>query len=365
MSNSVNVFKRQPAWVALIIFTLLVLWVMSGMVVGQTEGPAKDNAGVAPLQKVEVTTFVADQVSKEVSIYGRTEPDRVATLKSETSAQVVEILVAEGSFVKQGEVLFKLDENDLPQQIASAKALLKQRTLELEGAESLRQKGLQSEVTIAQAEANLAAAKSQLSSLQIALENTVISAPYDGVLNSHMVEVGDYLGRGDPIATVVDLDPLVIRADVTETDVAALSKGQSATARLVSGERVEGHIRYIASVSNEGTNTFKVEVAVPNANRDHLAGMSTQLVIPLEETWAVRVTPAVMSLDERGALGVKVVNDAETVSFVPINMVKSDNEGVWLSGLGQQANIITLGQGFVRHGDKVDVVHASDIAQVN
>lgn len=365
MSSVITRFRQQPAWLALIISIALVLWISSGMVAGQTEGAPTRDKNEAPLQKVEVTTFVADKVSREVSIYGRTQPDRMATLRAEIGAQITEILVEEGEPVQQGQTLFQLDKNDLPQQVQSAKALVEQRRLQLKGAESLKKQGLQSEVTIAEAKANLAAAKSQLASLQISLENTIIKAPFDGVLDTHSVEVGDYVGVGDPIATMVDLDPLVILADVTENDVALLQKGKSATARLVSGEKVTGEIRYIASVSNQGTNTFRVEVAVPNPEAKHLAGMSTQLTIPLEETWAVRVTPAVMALDERGELGVKTVGDDEIVVFTPIDMVKSDNEGVWLSGLGQQADIITLGQGFVRHGDKVEVVRASDIAQLD
>ncbi|BDX05342.1 efflux RND transporter periplasmic adaptor subunit [Planctobacterium marinum] len=364
MSALITRFRQQPVWLALIITLFLILWIASGMVSGQTEGPVREKHE-APLQKVEVTTFVADKVNKEVSVYGRTEPDREAVLKAEFAAQVIDILVTEGSKVEKGALLFKLDERDLQQQLRSAEATVTQRKLELQGAESLKQKGLQSEVNIAQAMANLELAKSQLVSLQIMLQNTEIKAPYAGVLNTHEVEIGDYVKVGDPVATLVDLDPLVIRADVTENDVAALRKGQAAIARLVSGQKVAGEVRYIAAVSNEGTNTFKVEVAVPNADGQYLAGMSTQLIIPLQETLAVRVTPAVMSLDERGELGVKTVGEDDTVHFVPIDMVKSDSEGVWLSGLGPQADIITLGQGFVRDGDKVEVVRASDIAQVN
>jgi multidrug efflux system membrane fusion protein len=86
-----------------------------------------------------------------------------------------------------------------------------------------------------------------------------------------------------------------------------------------------------------------------------MAGMSTELALPLETTWAMRISPAVMALDEQGNLGVKTVVD-EHVKFVPIDIVKSDSQGVWLSGMGQQAEIITIGHGFVKDGDKVEVV---------
>jgi multidrug efflux system membrane fusion protein len=95
-------------------------------------------------------------------------------------------------------------------------------------------------------------------------------------------------------------------------------------------------------------------VEVPNPDFTQMAGMSTELALPLEKTWAMRISPAVMALDEQGNLGVKTVVD-EHVKFVPIDIVKSDSQGVWLTGMGQQADIITLGHGFVRDGDKVEV----------
>jgi multidrug efflux system membrane fusion protein len=169
------------------------------------------------------------------------------------------------------------------------------------------------------------------------------------------VEVGDFLKEGDNIAILVDLDPLVITANVTEINVQALKTQQQATGRMVSGDMLQGKIRYISSISEPGTNTFKIEVEVPNPDFSQMAGMSTELALPLETTWAMRISPAVMALDEQGNLGVKTVVD-EHVKFVPIDIVKSDSQGVWLSGMGQQADIITLGHGFVRDGDKVEVV---------
>lgn len=364
MPNIVTKLRRQPAWVALIIAIALVLWVGSGMVNGQTTAEFEDKNQASPLQRVQVTTMLADQVNTEISVYGRTEPDRITMLRAEVNAQVLEILVAEGQPVTAGQKLVLLDKNDLPERIAAAKSTLKQRLIEQEGAKSLGKQGFQSQATQAQADANVASARAQLKALEVDLENTIIVAPFDGVMDSQFIEVGDYLRDGDNIASIVDLDPLVIKADVTETDVASLQIGQIAQGRLASGESVSGEIRYIASVSAEGTNTFKIEVAVPNADRHLLAGMSTQLALPLEQTYAVRVTPAVMALDERGELGVKVVEN-NVVKFVPINMVKSDSQGVWLSGLGQQADIITLGQGFVRDGDRVEVVRNQSISQVN
>ncbi len=363
MANIRSKLQQQPAWIALAITLALILWIASGMVSGQTDSLEKASDDKPSLQKVQVTTMLADQVDTEISLYGRTEPDRTATLRAEVKGQVKQILVQEGQAVSEGQHLVLLDQNDLPARIAAARATLKQRIIEQDGAKSLSQRGLQSEATQALADANVANAEAQLASLELALENTVIKAPFAGVMDQHFMEVGDYLREGDRIASVVDLDPLVVRADVTEADVAALSVGQKATGRLASGQYLEGAIRYIASVSDEGTNTFEIEVAVPNAESNILAGISTELTLPLAQTYAMRVTPAIMALDERGELGVKIVED-NIVRFIPIDMVKSDSQGVWLSGLGEQADVITLGQGFVRDGDEVEVVYSQSVAQV-
>ena len=362
MSQFINKLRKEPHWLALIIFALLCLWLFSGVGGSNAdEGEsAKSTEQEAEIQKVRLSTMYAEEVDQEVKVYGRTEPDRVATLRAEINGQVMEIYVAEGQPVKVGQKLVRLDKNDLRERLASVQASLKQAEIELKGAKSLGKKGYQSEVAQAQAEASLAAAKAQQAALQLSLKNTLIYAPFDGVMNKHYMEVGDYLREGDSIATVVDLDPLVIKADVTERHVQQLELGQIANGRLVSGQTLAGEVRYISSLSEEGTNTFKVEVAVanpydPESNHHLRAGMSTELSIPLRKTWAVKITPAVMALDEKGNLGVKTV-EQNIVKFVPIDMVKSDDEGVWLAGLGRQADVITLGQGFVRDGDTVEVV---------
>ncbi len=357
MSSVISKFRRQPAWVALIIFLLLCLWVASGSLKADDEQTAKESR-FTELPKVRVEKMYAEKVNRQVSLYGRTEPDRVANLRAEVKGQVEKIYAEEGQWLKKGDKILEINSSDLEAQIRSAKAVLKQREIELAGAKSLGKQGFQSQTNLAQAESNLELAASELLRFRLALSKTNIVAPFDGVLNERSVEIGDLLREGDDIAIMVDLNPLIIKADVTENVIQKLVLGQSAVGRLTSNQRVEGSIRYISSLSNVGTNTFSVEVAVDNANNDLFAGMSAQLSIPLEQTWAIKVSPAIMALDEQGNLGVKTVIQ-DVVHFTPINIVKSDSEGVWLTGFGDQADVITLGHGFVRDGDKVEVIRAN------
>ena len=360
MAFTINKLKQQPAWIALIIFIALCLWVASGMLKAQNENDSDNPKRTAiPLVKVTVEHVNADEVTREINLYGRTEPDRIATLRSEVKGLVKDVHVQEGERVSKGQKIISLEKSDIVSRLQSAKATLRQREVELKGAESLKAQGYQSQTALAQATANLEMAKADRVSYQLAVFKSQIIAPFDGIINQRFVEVGDFLKEGDNIAILVDLDPLVITANVTEINVQGLKTQQLATGRMVSGDRLQGKIRYISSISEPGTNTFKIEVEVPNPDFTQMAGMSTELALPLETTWAMRISPAVMALDEQGNLGVKTVVDGH-VKFVPIDIVKSDSQGVWLSGMGQQADIITLGHGFVRDGDKVEVVRTDE-----
>jgi membrane fusion protein, multidrug efflux system len=306
MSTVMQKIKQQPAWIALVIVLLLAGWVSSGMLFAddKTNPNQVDKHHISPLVKVTVSRMHATQVNREITLYGRTEPDRIATLRSEVKGQVKEILVNEGEFVKQGQAILKIDDSDSKNRLASAKAVMKQREIELDGAQSLGKQGYQSQVNLAQANAGLEAARAEVKILELAVQKTLITAPFDGVINQRFVEVGDLLKDGDQIANLVDLDPLVITANVTQNNVQGIELAQAAAGRMANGDVLQGKVRYISSVSQEGTNTFKVEVAVPNPGQKRLAGMSTELALPLQKNWAIRITPAVMALDEEGNLGV-------------------------------------------------------------
>jgi len=91
-----NKLRQQPAWFALIIFIALCLWVASGMLKAQNENEndsAKRKNAEIPLVKVTVENVTADEVTREISLYGRTEPDRIATIRSEVKGLVKEVHV--------------------------------------------------------------------------------------------------------------------------------------------------------------------------------------------------------------------------------------------------------------------------------
>lgn len=357
-----QLLDEKPFIIALSISIGIILWMLSGPSNAQdpknTSNKTTDQQ--APLAKVKVETLKAKDIFKTLTLYGKSEPDKISTISAREEGEVKDIYVKEGQFVEKGTVILSLDQSDLNERIVSAKSLLVQRKLEYQGFVKLKQKGLQDEVKLSRSKAQLEQAKSDLSSLKLSLSRSQIKAPFSGVINQRLVEIGSYVGRGDPILELADLDPLVVRADVTQSEIFGLTLEQEVKATLVNKETYSGNIRYIASVADDNTNTFKIEAKFSNPDMKFRAGFSTQLDIDFEAVKAIHISPAFMALDPKGSIGVKTLNNKNEVVFSPINIVKSTSEGIWMSGLGEEVKVITLGQGFVRIGDVVEPVFSTD-----
>ena len=94
-----------------------------------------------------------------------------------------------------------------------------------------------SEAQLQEAIALLETAKAELTRAELDLEYMTTRAPFAGALQSRMVEVGDFVKRGDPIASYVDNRTIIVSADVSEFDAQAVEVGETAEARLATGER--------------------------------------------------------------------------------------------------------------------------------
>jgi multidrug efflux system membrane fusion protein len=218
-----------------------------------------------------------------------------------------------------------------------------------------------SEAQLQEAAALLEMARAERTRARLDIDYMVIRAPFDGALQERLVEVGDFVKLGDPVATIVDERTLVVSAGIAEFDAHFVKKGGVGSARLASGETVHGTIRYIAPVANEATRTFTVELEIDNADGALRAGMTAELSIPAETIYAQKISPSLLTLDEDGNLGVKTVNELGKVEFYLADIARSSSEGVWIAGLPYSATIITVGQGFVSEGSYVDAIPEDEI----
>ena len=358
---------RHKSWLLSAGLILLVtLWVASGQFSDDAGEPATAAEPVqatadAPQYAVRVRTQSAEEVMRTIVVNGKTAPARTVHLAVETDGRVEFIGADRGASLERGDVIVRLDERDRSARLAQAEALVRQREVEYAARKRLQSESYVSEAQLQEAVALLETARAELTRARLDLDYMTIRAPFAGALQARAVEVGDFVSRGDPIATVVDNRTLIVSANVSEFDARSVEVGQSAEARLATGELVRGRIRYVAPVADEATRTFAVELEVDNGAGKLRAGGTAELLIPAETVLAHRVAPSLLSLDDAGNVGVKIINEQSEVEFVVADIALSSNDGMWLAGLPETATIITVGQGYVSPGAVVRAVPESDV----
>ena len=348
-------FALRPYWIALLISGLLLFWMLSKPAdepLTELQPAVKEN-----LPKVQITRFTPEKITKYLTLYGKSEANSHAVIRTEGAGKLVKIAAKKGCYVKANANLANIEKSALPQRLTQAEGLLAERLLNYNAAKSLNDKGLQGRGRLAEMNSLLLAAKTTVKQLQLQLQRTNIVAPFAGLLQEKFAEQGDYLQVGDAIFSLENIDPIIIRGDATEHYINLLKMGQAVSATLLSGEKISGKISYIASRSDLKSSTFRIEAEFANPDFKLFSGISAELSIPLYSVEAIYVSPSALAMDAQGSLGIKLVED-DMVIFKSINLVETDNDGAWLSGFSTPVDIITLGQGFVRAGDRVLAIAA-------
>lgn len=354
---------RQSWLIAGALLVALSGWLLSGQI---SEEAAAENTPIASVDdirdstvNVRVRTLTSEPVSREVIINGRTEPARAVTLRAEIDGRIVAVGAQRGALVRQGEVIVRIDARDRKALLSEARAVVEQRELQHAAARKLSKQNFQSETELAGASANLQSARARLRRIEVELANTAVRASFDGVLDTRPVEIGDYVSGGDPVARVLEQDPILVTGYVAQREVHQLKIGAAGTARFITGQTLAGSIRYVASEADRETRTFRVELEVPNPEGRLVSGITTEIRIPASTLDAHYISASLLSLNDADVLGIKSVNTDDIVEFHPADIVRATTSGLWIAGLPPTVRIITVGQGFVKVGDRVRPVDES------
>ncbi len=332
----------------------LALWLITGLFSSSKHRDSVATKATAnELTKVRIAVLKAQPHEAELIIRAKTQAVRQVLVRSETAGTVVKIAADKGTTVKAGDLLCQLAPDAREAQVEQMKAKLAQSTLEYQAADKLAKKGFRSPTQVAEAKATLDASTAAERAAEIELERTNLRAPFDGVADARFVNVGDYMKAGDPCETVVDLDPILIVGSVSAEEVAGLTVGSNAVARLITGAEIPGRVRFVAQSADPSTRTFAIEIEAANA--DHLLrdGISADVRVGVRQVLAHHISPGILTLAADGKIGVRVV-DKGIVHFMPIQIVSDDPDGMWVLGLPETVAVITVGQDYVSEGQKVE-----------
>jgi multidrug efflux system membrane fusion protein len=342
------------------------LWIASGHLMPHDsgEGQAAIRPGEVksqPAFRVSVATAGVVQHTPMLSLSGRTEADRKVTITARTGGVLTELRVKRGQHVEKGEVIAVLSDEAREAQVAQAEALVEQRKAELEAKRTLIQSGALPKLDLVNLETQYKTAQAALATARAERDRGLVRAPWAGVITDVPAEVGGaaFSMAGKEIATLVALDPMLAVVEVSERKLAGIKAGEKAEVRLITGQTVNGRVRYVAKSASPTTRTYRVEVVMDNPDGKIPDGITAEVAVSLQPVAAAKVPRSALTISSAGAIGVRVVGEGDKVDFVPVGVVEDQQETMWVSGVKDGARVIVRGQDFVREGQSVAPVAVS------
>jgi len=333
-------------------------WMLSGQFGDHApEAHNAEPAKAATRVAVRGETITAQMRQGEAVIRGRTEANRNVELRTRVQGHVRALPFAKGSQVKEGDLICKLTVDARGANSDEARAMVASRRLDYTAATELARKGHRSPSQVAAAKAALDAAQAALKRAEIAMSDISVTAPFDGVVEALPVEIGDFLNEGGVCARIVDSDPMLLIGQVPERDVSAFRVGDTGAAQLITGETVQGVVRFVAATADPATRTFRIELETANPENILRDGITADIRIRTAQVQAHFITPAILTLNDAGIIGVRIVDEQSRARFMPVTIIANMSDGVWITGLPKIVNVITVGQEYVSDGVLVDVTH--------
>ena len=346
---------------ALVVFVAAALWVLTGhfaAVGSETPEPGATEAEAAvetPKRTVAVVRAEVTDYARLIRISGVTEADKLAVLAARSNGVVQELTAEAGDTVERGAVVMLLEGEDVRAVVKTAQDQLAQAAEQLDVGETLNAKGSLPETQLTARRAAKSAAEGALSQAQAAADRLSLVAPFAGTVDAVNVEEGEWVQQGTPIATLIALDPIIVKAEVAERDVAHVAVGAKALVRLVSGIELEGTVKHLARKASDKTRTFALEVDLPNPDGAIPSGMTAELRLTAATQPALTVPRSVLTLNEAGQIGLRVVTEGDIAAFLPVELIDDTEAGFVVTGVPQGARVIVAGQDLVRDGDAVAV----------
>jgi len=388
--------------------TVLILLLAGGLLVGATvyvrglggDGPDAETGG-RPAVAVEAAAVESGRIRDVRTLSGSLEAPSRFVASAKVGGVIERLLVDLGDPIEPGQVIAELDDAEFVQAAAQAEADLAVRQAELsraasaqrlaqrefERSQQLLDRGIASasqldEISTALetsgaalrlAEAQVKRAEAALELARIQLGYTKVRAPmteFEGVgtVAQRLQDAGNTVQAGDPIISVVVLDPLTAVVSVTERDYTSLRVGQWATLTTdaLPGREYDAEVARVAPVFREASRQARVELRVENPDLELRPGMFARVRISLREEDAASIVPLSAIVKRNGTDVVFVLDeDGQTVRRRAVRLGVRENERVEVFGEDITGRVVVLGHQFIDDGARISLSRTlGDMASV-
>ena len=317
---------------------------------------AKPKGGKKVLE-VSARVISPQLLTDEIPIIGRLVPDEEVQLSFETSGKITEIHFEEGSHVKKGTLLAKVNDSQLQAQLARLEAQVPLAQERVYRQSTLLQRDAVSKEALEIVKTELATLNADIEKTKAQIEQTELRAPFDGVIGLRQVSVGAYASPNTVIAKLTSVTPIKIEFSVPERYAGEVKKG-TGLEFTVDGklDAFKAQVYATEASLDAETHTLLVRALYPNEKRELLSGQYAGIRLKQKEIEDAIAIPSEAIVPEMGKSKVFVYRGGKAEPVDVVTGIRTDSEIQIVDGLQIGDTILTSGTLQLRKGSPVKIV---------
>ncbi|WP_370390071.1 efflux RND transporter periplasmic adaptor subunit [uncultured Winogradskyella sp.] len=315
--------------------------------------------------KLPLVTTIQSQAevfNHYIELQGNVTTKSVVTISSEFNGLLTNVFVKEGEKVAKGQVLAKIDDGGLSQQIAQMEIQKDLAKTTFERQKRLWEQNIGSEIQYLQAKSNYEAQTEAINQMKQQLGKTRVTAPFSGTIDEIFIEQGNLVTAGLSLMRLVNLSNMYIETDVPERYIADVTQGKSVDIEFpVLGKRMSSTVRQASDYINPANRTYVIEIPVTEPDPNIKPNLTARLKInDYSNDEAILIPQSIISEDAEGAQYVYILKDVKnnigTVQRVDITTGKTQDDVIEvLSGITTDMQLIKEGARSVKNGQRVKI----------
>ncbi|MDV7186191.1 efflux RND transporter periplasmic adaptor subunit [Lutibacter sp. TH_r2] len=324
----------------------------------------------AALSKLDTVTKAFDVTAIEikdtlfthfVEFQGNVKTKQNVVILSEYNGTLSKIYVKEGQSVSKGQILAKIDDGGLSQQVAQLQAQADLAETTFQRQKKLWEQKIGSEIQFLQAKTSATSAQNALNQLKSQLAKTTVRAPFSGTIDNIITDQGSVVQGGTALFRIVNLNSMYVEAEVPEKYITSVKKGTNAEVHLpMLNETIKSNVRQVSNFINPNNRSFTIEVSIPNKNGNIKPNLTSKVSInDYNNANAILVPQSVISENAEGEEYVyaAIEEDGKTrARRVIIETEKSQNGFIEITkGLSVGTHLIVEGARSVKDGQLINI----------
>ena len=318
------------------------------------------------LVPVSVKEIKPENFNHYIITYGEVKAKKYAMISPEMNGRIEKIHVSEGEYVQKGQLLVSLNTESIEKQINGVKSSLELAVKRFQKLDTLWKQNIGSEIEYLSAKNNKESLESQLESLRAQKRMSQISAPFNGIVNKIIPKEGELASPTMPVIEFVNLGRLTIKADVSETYIGKINKGQmvALTFSALPDLSIKTPVIRVSKVINAASRTFEIEMEIDNPEEKIKPNIVSTIKINDFSSDSAFVVPSLAVRKDVSGQYVYTVEQKDNKNIVTKKYVTTglsyEEKTMIPEGLQKGENVVVKGYHLVSSGVEVNLVKPSE-----